>query len=215
MDESGFGGNLPNRFVQLSPSQSVEQIAREEDALSLPAGEPFIGEMFGHRVTDLDPETAASRHSRLAHEKLAIQPRRAWRTDLLLKGEVRPRAFITTRRDGVLPNTFNGADNSIGRDGVRAQLLWTPTPKLHVRLIGAYSDSLSFWSTAIDEARAEGRLGALPRSLTSAAMIAARQPDLDVAIPAAEEGRRLATELKQPHWLAMAEWSPARRKHDG
>jgi hypothetical protein len=100
MDESGFGGNLPNRFVQLSPSQSVEQIAREEDALSLPAGEPFIGEMFGHRVTDLDPETAASRHSRLAHEKLAIQPRRAWRTDLLLKGEVRPRAFITTRRDG-------------------------------------------------------------------------------------------------------------------
>jgi hypothetical protein len=36
--------------------------------------------MFGatvHRVTDLDPETAASRHSRLAREKLAIQPRRA------------------------------------------------------------------------------------------------------------------------------------------
>src|ERR1700687_4654219 len=47
--------------------------------------------MFGapvHRVTYLDPETAASRHSRLAREKLAIQPGRAWRTDLLLKGEV-------------------------------------------------------------------------------------------------------------------------------
>jgi hypothetical protein len=49
--------------------------------------------MFGatvHGVTDLAPETAASRHNRLAREKLAIQPRRAWRTDLLLKGEVRP-----------------------------------------------------------------------------------------------------------------------------
>jgi hypothetical protein len=49
--------------------------------------------MFGatvHRVTDLDPKTAASRHSRLAREKLAIQPRRTRRTDLLLKGEVRP-----------------------------------------------------------------------------------------------------------------------------
>ena len=53
--------------------------------------QPFTGEMFGapvHRVTDLDPETAASRHSRLAREKLAIQPRRTRRADLLLKGGV-------------------------------------------------------------------------------------------------------------------------------
>ena len=49
--------------------------------------------------------------------------------------------FFTTRRDGVLPNTFNGqSDNSIARDGVRLQLLWTPTSKLSFRLIGDYSD---------------------------------------------------------------------------
>jgi DNA-binding CsgD family transcriptional regulator len=72
-------------------------------------------------------------------------------------------------------------------------------------LTGAYSYSLTFWATAIDNARAEGRLGALPRLLTSEAMIAARQPNWNIAIPAAEEARRLATELKQPHWLAMAE----------
>src|SRR5450755_4579859 len=88
-----FGGNFPGRVVQFSRSRGVEQIACEENALPLPAGEPFTGEMFGapvHRATDLDPETAASRHSWLAREKLAIQPRRAWCTDLLLKSEVRP-----------------------------------------------------------------------------------------------------------------------------
>jgi hypothetical protein len=88
-----LGGNFPDGVVQFSTSQGVEQIAREEETLSLPASEPFTGEVFSatvHGVTDLTPETAASRHSRLARKKLAIQPRRAWRTDLLLKGEVRP-----------------------------------------------------------------------------------------------------------------------------
>jgi iron complex outermembrane receptor protein len=45
-----------------------------------------------------------------------------------------------THRDGVLDNrkTEVGA-NSVGRSGVRAQLLYTPTPKLSARLIGEYS----------------------------------------------------------------------------
>jgi iron complex outermembrane receptor protein len=45
-----------------------------------------------------------------------------------------------THRDGVLDNdkTDVGA-NSVGRSGVRAQLLYTPTEKLSVRLIGEYS----------------------------------------------------------------------------
>jgi iron complex outermembrane recepter protein len=47
---------------------------------------------------------------------------------------------FNTHRDGVLPNTFNGAsDNSIGRSGARLQFLITPTPKLSIRLIGDYS----------------------------------------------------------------------------
>jgi hypothetical protein len=93
LDKPSFGGNLPGRVVQFAPSQGVEQIACEEDALSLPTSKAFTGEMFGapvHRLADLDPETAASHQSRLAREKLAVQPCRAWRTDLLLKGEVRP-----------------------------------------------------------------------------------------------------------------------------
>jgi hypothetical protein len=61
IDKPGFSGNLPSR--------------RSQFALSLPVSKAFTGEMFGatvHRVTDLCPETAASRHSRLAREKLAI-----------------------------------------------------------------------------------------------------------------------------------------------
>src|ERR1700730_14351825 len=91
IDEPGLGGNLPDRVVQFSVSQGVEQIASEEDALSLPAGEPVTGEMFGapvHRLTDFAPEAAASHRNRLARKKLAIQPRRAWCCDLLLEGEV-------------------------------------------------------------------------------------------------------------------------------
>ena len=64
---------------------------------------------------------------------------------------------------------------------------------------GAFYDSLTFCATAIDSARAEGRLGVLPRLLARQAIMAVRLPDWDIAIPAAEEARRLATELGQPH----------------
>jgi DNA-binding CsgD family transcriptional regulator len=70
---------------------------------------------------------------------------------------------------------------------------------------GAFYDSLTFCATAIESARAEGRLGALPRLLATQAILAVRLPDWDIAIPAAEEARRLATELGQPIWLATAQ----------
>src|ERR1700722_9242755 len=45
-----------------------------------------------------------------------------------------------THRDGILPNTTTGgSDNSVGRSGARLQFLFTPTPKLTLRLIGDYS----------------------------------------------------------------------------
>ncbi|HEX4708975.1 TonB-dependent receptor [Phenylobacterium sp.] len=45
-----------------------------------------------------------------------------------------------THRDGVLDNIKTGIKaNSIGRQGIRAQLLYTPTSKLTVRVIGDYS----------------------------------------------------------------------------
>jgi DNA-binding CsgD family transcriptional regulator len=70
---------------------------------------------------------------------------------------------------------------------------------------GAFYDSLTFCATAIESARADGRLGLLPRLLATQAILAVRLPDWDIAIPAAEEARRLATELGQPIWLATAE----------
>ena len=76
-------------------------------------------------------------------------------------------------------------------------------------VIGAFHDSLAFCTSAIDCARDEGRLGALPRLLATQAILAVRVPDWDVAIPAAEEARRLATELGQPIWLATAETAVA------
>ena len=72
-------------------------------------------------------------------------------------------------------------------------------------VVGAFYDSLTFCATAIDSARAEGRLGVLPRLLARQALMAVRLPNWDIAIPAAEEARRLTTELGQPRWLATAE----------
>ena len=76
-------------------------------------------------------------------------------------------------------------------------------------VVGAFYDSLTLCATAIDSARAEGRLGFLPRLLARQAIMAVRLPNWDIAIPAAEEARRLATELGQPNWLATAETAVA------
>jgi len=47
---------------------------------------------------------------------------------------------FNTYREGDLPNTVTGVGaNSIGRQGGRLQLLWTPTTNLSVRLIADYS----------------------------------------------------------------------------
>ena len=48
---------------------------------------------------------------------------------------------------------------------------------------GAFYDSLTFCTTAIDSARAEGRLGVLPRLLATQAILAVRLPNWDIAIP--------------------------------
>jgi hypothetical protein len=72
-------------------------------------------------------------------------------------------------------------------------------------VIGAFHDSLTFCTAAIESARTAGRLGGLPRLLATQAILAARLPDWDIAIPAAEEAHRLATELGQPIWVATAE----------
>jgi ATP/maltotriose-dependent transcriptional regulator MalT len=60
-------------------------------------------------------------------------------------------------------------------------------------------------SAATHGLRADGRLGHLAYVLAIQGIVAARLAEWDVAIPAAEEARSLATELGQPLWKAGAD----------
>jgi DNA-binding CsgD family transcriptional regulator len=71
--------------------------------------------------------------------------------------------------------------------------------------VGAFDFAATFLSEAVEGLRAQGRLGHLPRMLTLQGRMAAHVADWGVAIPAAEEARRLATELREPHWIAAAD----------
>jgi DNA-binding CsgD family transcriptional regulator len=62
-------------------------------------------------------------------------------------------------------------------------------------VVGAFDLAMTFLDTAVEGLRAEGRLGHLPRTLALHGFVAARLADWDVAIPAAEESRRLGAEF--------------------
>jgi ATP/maltotriose-dependent transcriptional regulator MalT len=72
-------------------------------------------------------------------------------------------------------------------------------------VVGAFDIATTFLAEAIEGLRTEGRLGHLPRMLLLQASVGARLADWDVAIPAAEECRRLAAELDEPQWVAAAD----------
>jgi DNA-binding CsgD family transcriptional regulator len=71
--------------------------------------------------------------------------------------------------------------------------------------VGAFDIAATFLAEAVDGLRTQGRLGHLPRMLTLQGRMAAQVADWGVAIPAAEEARRLAAELREPHWVAAAD----------
>jgi DNA-binding CsgD family transcriptional regulator/tetratricopeptide (TPR) repeat protein len=71
-------------------------------------------------------------------------------------------------------------------------------------VVGAFDLGSDFLAAAVDGLRTEGRLGHLPRLLNLHSTMAARLGDWEVAIPAAEEARRLAEEFAEPHWEAAA-----------
>jgi hypothetical protein len=71
--------------------------------------------------------------------------------------------------------------------------------------VGAFDIAAAFPGEAVEGLRRQGRLGHLPRMLTLQANMAAQLADWRVAIPAAKEARRLATELGEPQWLAAAD----------
>src|SRR5215469_920220 len=74
-----------------------------------------------------------------------------------------------------------------------------------------HTRSLRDWSSDVcssdlaEGLRTHGRLGHLPRVLTLQGSMAAQIADWGVAIPAAEEARRLAAELREPQWAAAAD----------
>ena len=71
--------------------------------------------------------------------------------------------------------------------------------------VGAFDLATAFLAEAVEGLRTQGRLGHLPRMLTLQGRMAAQVADWAVAIPAAEEARRLAAELGEPHWAAAAD----------
>jgi DNA-binding CsgD family transcriptional regulator len=71
--------------------------------------------------------------------------------------------------------------------------------------VGAFDIAATFLGEAVEGLRTQGRLGHLPRMLTLQGHMAAQVADWGVAIPAAEEARRLATELREPQWAAAAD----------
>jgi DNA-binding NarL/FixJ family response regulator len=75
--------------------------------------------------------------------------------------------------------------------------------------VGAFDLAVRFQAAAAAGLRAQGRLGLLPRALAVQAWCAAQLADFGTAIPAAEEGRRLAEETRQPLIMATAEAAQA------
>jgi tetratricopeptide (TPR) repeat protein len=71
--------------------------------------------------------------------------------------------------------------------------------------VGAFDVAATFLGEAVEGLRTQGRLGHLPRMLTLQGSMAAQIADWGVAIPAAEEARRLAAELREPQWVAAAD----------
>ncbi len=71
--------------------------------------------------------------------------------------------------------------------------------------VGAFDIAATFLDEAVEGLRTQGRLGHLPRMLTLQGHMAAQVAGWGVAIPAAEEARRLAAELREPQWVAAAD----------
>jgi len=71
--------------------------------------------------------------------------------------------------------------------------------------VGAFDVAAAALAASAGRLRAQGRLGLLARALALQAWSAANLADLRTALPAAEEGRRLAHETNQPLVVATAE----------
>jgi len=71
--------------------------------------------------------------------------------------------------------------------------------------VGAYDVAAALLAAAAARLRVQGRLALLARALALEAWSEMQLADLDAAIPAAEEGGRLAAETRQPLFMAIAQ----------
>lgn len=79
MNEPGLGGDLRRGRVDLSLAQRIEEIARKDDSVPVPADEPLAGKMIDPSLEGLPhlAAEAALRQRRLvAHEELMVEPGR-------------------------------------------------------------------------------------------------------------------------------------------
>ena len=72
-------------------------------------------------------------------------------------------------------------------------------------IAGDFENGAAFLAAAVARLRAQGRLGLLAQALVAQAWTAIQLIDWNVAIPAAEEGTRLARETAQPMFVATGE----------
>jgi len=95
---------------------------------------------------------------------------------------------------------LRSAVTDVHRDADAARLLGSAAVA-----VGAFDTAVTFLGEAVEGLRTQGRLGHLPRVLTLRARMAAQMGNWAVAIPAAAEARRLAAELREPHWVGAAD----------
>ncbi|WP_051324647.1 ATP-binding protein [Candidatus Solirubrobacter pratensis] len=94
---------------------------------------------------------------------------------------------------------------------VAAEGGYTTDAALHLgpaaAVVGEFESAGVFLAGAVDGLRDEGRLGLLPRMLSLQATVAAFLADWATARPAAEELRRLASELNEPLYAAGGDFA--------
>ncbi len=78
-----------------------------------------------------------------------------------------------------------------------------------LNVVGAFDLSASFLAAAVAGLREQGRLGRLPLVLTHQAWTAINMMDWGVAVPSADEAKRLADDVGQPLWGVGAQTAVA------
>ena len=90
--KSGVGRNVRSRRIELTPAKRREQVAGEDDALALPAGEPINRQVLDSSfqcLTDFAPKSDIRQDRGLPDNEPVVEPRRAACPHLRLDRQIR------------------------------------------------------------------------------------------------------------------------------